>query len=241
MIQDGIYIKGLHLKSSLAGGDYFRQIAPIRNLTKLNFDRNITFLIGENGSGKSTLLEAIAINFGINPEGGSKNYNFSTAENYSNLADYLVLHKSGLPARDTFLLRAESFFNVATYVEETFDDYSEFGETSLHTQSHGESFLNLIKYRFRGNGLYLLDEPEAALSPQRQLALLALLGELSQNNSQLIIATHSPILLAMPNATIYSFDAEEIEIIDYEDTPPYQTTKMILENREQFFHNLFND
>lgn len=240
MAKQGIYVSGLHLQPSLEGADYFSTIDSLRNLKEIQFEQPVTFFVGENGSGKSTLLEAIAIHYGMNAEGGSRNYHFSTAESYSNLSDYLVLHKTGNLPTDTFFLRAESFYNVATYIDQTMADFSEYGDVSLHAQSHGESFLNLIKYRFRGNGFYLLDEPEAALSPQRQLSLLVLLDELRKKNSQLIIATHSPILLSLPNAVILSFDGRSLQEINYEDTSAYQTTKMVIDHRERLFKNLFD-
>jgi predicted ATPase len=170
--------------------EYPFSLPVMRTLETLSFHPDVTFLIGENGMGKSTLLEAIAQLARFNPEGGSKNTLFSTRETHSNLADYLKSGKSFKSPKDGFFLRAESFYNVASYIDDL--DYAEaYGGKSLHEQSHGESFLSLLNFRFHGNGLYLLDEPEAALSPSRQLAVLSLIHRLVKANSQFIIATHS--------------------------------------------------
>lgn len=220
--------------------DYYNNINSLKNLNSLDFKKKITFFVGENGSGKSTLLEAIAVNYGFNPEGGSINYNFSTKSTHSSLADFLILSK-GIRAKDGFFLRAESFYNVASYVDDIGVDLDGYGGKSLHEQSHGESFLTLINNRFRGNGLYLLDEPEAALSPQRQLSLLITINELVNNNSQFIIVTHSPILLGIDDACIYSFDNEGINQVTYEETESYNITKLFIENRKLLLKNLYSN
>lgn len=172
-------------------------------------DTPVTFLVGENGSGKSTLLEAIAVSCGFNAEGGTRNFTFSTRATHSELGEYITVAKRRYP-RDGFFLRAESFYNVATNIDEMDEEPSfsprlidSYGGVSLHSQSHGESFLALVQNRFGGEGLYLLDEPEAALSPTRQLTLLGEMHQLVERNSQFIIATHSPILMAYPGARIY--------------------------------------
>lgn len=219
--------------------DYYYNITAIRNIDRIDFDKKVTFFVGENGSGKSTLLEAIAINYGFNSEGGSVNYDFSTKSTHSDLSHVIVLSK-GVRAKDGFFLRAESFYNVASYVDDVGIDLDGYGGASLHEQSHGESFLSLINYRFRGNGLYILDEPEAALSPQRQLSLIIRINQLVNQNSQFIIATHSPILLGIDDATIYSFDDEKIKQITYEETDSYIITKMFIENRNLLLSNLKN-
>ena len=172
-----------------------------------------TFFIGENGSGKSTLLEALAVNLDINPEGGSKNFRFETRASHSNLCDHIRLEKRGFRRMtDSFFLRAESFFNVATEIEKLDEGgrspriINSYGGKSLHEQSHGESFFALVNERFHGDGFYLLDEPEAALSPSRQMAMLAILHRhISDVTGVLVIATHSPIIMAYPDAYIYSF------------------------------------
>lgn len=183
--------------------DYPYSVPAIRHLTELAFETPVTFFVGENGSGKSTLLEGIAVAFGLNPEGGTKHERFSTRATHSSLFGSLILTKSRDAPTDSYFLRAESFYNVASAVDPR--DADRYGGRGLHEQSHGESFLSLVLHRLRGNGLYLFDEPEAALSPARQLALLAAMHRLVGRNSQFIIATHSPILLGYPGATIYHF------------------------------------
>ncbi len=222
----------------------FRQypfsIPSIRKLDVLRFNPQVTFLIGENGSGKSTLIEAIALSLGFNAEGGSRNFNFSSRPTHSELHRYLRVAKGAARPRDGFFLRAESFYNVATEIESLGVD-SSYGDTPLHQQSHGESFLALIQNRFRGNGLYLLDEPEAALSPARQLACLRVIHDLVNQGSQFLIATHSPILMAYPMATLYLLDEEGINPIQYEETDHYQVTRLFLDRREKMLQDLLQD
>jgi len=233
-----LFLRGFRLSGLTEAEDYLRQIPTISTLESLTFTSPITFFVGENGSGKSTLLEALAISSGFNPEGGSLNFNFSTWSTHSNLHESLTLIRGALRPKDGFFLRAESFYNVATEIE-NLDMVRSYGGVSLHQQSHGESFLNLVNHRFWGQGLYLLDEPEAALSPQRQLALLVKLRELAEDGSQFIIATHSPILLAMPGSEIFSFDGGAITEIKYEDTKHFQVTEMMINRRDSLFRNLF--
>src|SRR5437879_241403 len=192
-------------------------LAAVRALDSLQLHPAVTFFIGENGSGKSTLLEAIAVACGFNAEGGSKNFRFGTRESHSELHRFLRVAKGFPRPRDGFFLRAESFFNVATEIEKLDEEPGagppigpSYGERPLHEQSHGESFLALLVNRFRGEGLYLLDEPEAALSPSRQLSVLTRIHDLVQEKSQFIIATHSPIIMAYPDAYIYSFSEKGI-------------------------------
>jgi predicted ATPase len=216
----------------------------IRNTQKIIFPTTVTFLVGENGTGKSTICEAIASHVGFGPEGGSKNINFKTASTQTTaaLADYMTLSWSRKPLNGYFL-RAESFFNVASYLDDIGVSYtSSYGGKSLHAQSHGESFFALFSNRLGDGGFFILDEPEAALSPQRQLCLLKIIHDLSKNYAaQFIIATHSPILLAYPNATIYSCDGDTIQPIEYADTAHYQITKNFLNNPELYLKNLFRD
>lgn len=224
-------------------------LPAFRGATRLNFNRFVTFLVGENGSGKSTLLEAIAIEAGFNPEGGARVNHFETVKTESSLGDYITLR--WLPkVTDGFFFRAESFFNFASYIDDaakeafTRNPYGAYGGRSLHEQSHGESFLNLFTGRFATSrpALYLLDEPEAALSPARQLALLRILYDHQRlHRSQFIIATHSPILLGYPDAALLSFDGEGIQPILYEDTPHYVITKQFLTSPESMFRELFRD
>jgi len=190
--------------------------------------------VGENGSGKSTLLEAIAVAWGFNPEGGTKNYNFSTYDSHSDLHDAIRLVKGYKKAGWGYFLRAESFYNVATMEEE----YEEYLSDRYHEKSHGESFLAMLQKQMKPNGLYIFDEPEAALSPQRQLTLLTEIYRCAKQDSQFIIATHSPILLGLPDAEILSFDEGVIHPCEYEETESYQVTEMFINNREQLLKNL---
>ena len=212
-------------------------LPAVRHLDVLELHPAVTFFVGENGSGKSTLLEAIAVASGFNPEGGTKNFRFGTRASHSELYRYLRVAKGARRPRDGFFFRAESFFNVATEIERLDAEpgggpslIDSYGGRSLHEQSHGESFLALMVNRFGGQGLYLLDEPEAALSPQRQLAVLVRLHDLVQAGSQFIIATHSPILMAYPNATIYDFSRELIAKLEYQQTEQYRVMHDFLAN-----------
>lgn len=207
-------------------------LPAVRNLDVLKFHPKVTFLVGENGSGKSTLLEAIAVSFGFNPEGGSKNFTFSTRASHSDLHKYLRLGKGFRRPADGFFLRAESFFNLGTEIEALDREpafsppiINSYGYRSLHEQSHGESFMALLMKRFRGNGFYVLDEPEAALSPQRQLAVLARIHELANAGSQFIIATHSPLLMMYPHALLYSCTEAGLRLSGAEETLHYQVMR----------------
>lgn len=218
----------------------------IRDFETLSFHPQITFLVGENGSGKSTLIEAIAYSLGFNPEGGTKNTRFSTNATHSSLNEYLSIIKSHKTPKDGYFLRAESFYNTVSYLEEIQKDvpwqnvFASYGGDSLHTKSHGEAFISLLNHKFKGNGLYLLDEPEAALSPARQLSALAIIHELVKKNSQFIIATHSPILMAYPNALIYSLSEDGIKKVDYKNTDHYIITKEFLNKPEKMIDNLLD-
>ncbi|MCY2926889.1 MAG: AAA family ATPase [Planctomycetota bacterium] len=220
-------------------------LPAFRGLDALELHPAVTFLIGDNGTGKSTLMEAIAVAWGFNPEGGSTNFSFSTRASHSNLHERLRLARSIRRPRDGFFLRAESFFNLATEIERL-DQIdcpepsviSGFGGKSLHEQSHGESFLALLTHRLRGGGLYLLDEPEAALSPMRQMAALTRIHDLVGLDSQFLIATHSPILMAYPNATIYQLSENGIRRVQYTDTEYYTVTKAFLNKHEDMLRTL---
>jgi predicted ATPase len=220
-------------------------LPAIRNLDVLPLHRAVTLFVGENGSGKSTLLEAIAVAAGFNPEGGTKNFRFGTRISHSPLHEYLRVAKGIRRPNDGFFLRAESFFNVATEIERLDSEeggprvIDSYGGKSLHEQSHGESFMALMLNRFGGSGLYLLDEPEAALSPQRQLSALARIHDLVKAGSQFIIATHSPILLAYPDAYIYSCSSEGIELTEYIETEHYRVMHDFLANPERMLKVLF--
>jgi predicted ATPase len=216
-------------------------IPAIRQLGTLELHPKVTFFVGENGSGKSTLIEALAIAVGFNAEGGSKNFNFSTRRSESSLHAALRVSRGIRREKDGFFLRAESFFNVATEIDQLGVVHS-YGSASLHEQSHGESFLALANHRLRGHGLYLFDEPEAALSPGRQLALLRIIHLLAQKErSQFVIATHSPILMAYPDALIYHLSSDGIREIAYQDTEHYQLTRTFLSDPDRYFKHLFAD
>lgn len=219
--------------------DYPFCIPAVRHLERLVFSPEVTFFIGENGSGKSTLLEAIATRYGYNAEGGNKNIKFATNDTHSDLHDYITLERGAAYPTDGFFLRAESFYNVATAIDRIGVERA-YGGRSLHAQSHGEAFLSLLQHRFQGDGVYLLDEPEAALSPQRQLSVLTLIRRLVYHHSQLIIATHSPILLAYPMARIYQFSQTGISEIAYTDTEHYRITKDFLNHHERMLNLLIS-
>lgn len=217
-------------------------IYGIRNLNKLQLHPKVTYLIGENGMGKSTLLEAIAVALGFNAEGGTKNFNFNTYASHSNLHEYLRISKGVHRMKDGFFLRSECFYNVASEIDALGGNIIQsYGGKSLHEQSHGESFWSLFMHRFGGSGLYILDEPEAALSITRQMALLTRMNKLINNRSQFIIATHSPIILAYPESTIYQFSQEGIQQVKYKDTDTYQFYKGFLDNPEQMTSILIDD
>lgn len=218
----------------------------VRDLETLPLHRAVTFIVGENGSGKSTLLGALAVSAGFNAEGGSRNFNFTTRASHSDLHRCLRLARSHRRPRSGFFLRAESYFNVSTEIERldaiVYNDppiIDGYGGRSLHEQSHGESFIALLKHRFHPQGLYFLDEPEAALSPSRQLAALVRIHELVGGASQFVIATHSPILMAYPNATILSVGAHGLVPVRYEDTEHYVLTRQFLNDPACMLDKLF--
>lgn len=241
-----IYADSVFLRRPLGASSYLNSLPAVKWLKehRLMLDTPVAFLVGENGSGKSTLLEAIAVSCGFNAEGGTRNFTFSTRATHSELGEYITVAKRRYP-RDGFFLRAESFYNVATNIDEMDEEPSfsprlidSYGGVSLHSQSHGESFLALVQNRFGGEGLYLLDEPEAALSPTRQLTLLGEMHLLVERNSQFIIATHSPILMAYPGARIYELSENGIASVEYRETEHYQLTLRFLENPERMLRYL---
>ena len=244
------YIGAVKLTGGLARDSYLTELPMVQYLMRnrqLELTRPVTFFVGENGAGKSTLLEAIAVAYGFNPEGGTKNFNFSTEDSHSELWQALTLVKRGY-ASDGFFLRAESFYNVATNIDQMDREpsfsppvASSYGGVSLHHRSHGESFLALVQNRFGGHGVYLLDEPEAALSPTRQLTLLAQINELVKQDSQFIIATHSPILMAYPGAEILEFSEDGIRSVDYRETEHYQITRRFLDDPERMLRYLLGE
>ena len=235
---NNLLINGLSVDwDRISPGCYLRNISAIRGLNNLFFHSPVTFFVGENGSGKSTLLEAIAIAYGFNPEGGTRNYSFSTYDSHSELCGAIRLSRGINKAGWGYFLRAESFYNVATK-EEEYSRGPGGRPQHLHEKSHGESFLAMAQNNFRPNGLYLLDEPEAALSPQRQLTLLMEIHNCAREGSQFIIATHSPVLLGMPDVEILSFDDGRIHPCEYEETDSYQVTSLFINNRERILHQL---
>ena len=219
---------------------YLRNIPALRDVDHVAFSCPITFFVGENGSGKSTLLEAIAVAFGFNPEGGTRNYHFSTYDSHSELCDAIRLSRGVRRAAGGYFLRAESFYNVATK-EEEYSRGPGGRPQHFHEKSHGESFLALAQNSFSPNGLYLLDEPEAALSPQRQLTLLMEIDRCVKEGSQFIIVSHSPILLGMPGAQILSFDGGPVHPCTYEETDSYQVTEMFINHKEQLLKRLLEE
>jgi predicted ATPase len=245
------YFEAVRLERNAVGSfeEYPFSIPSIRHLHRLEFHPAVTFFIGENGSGKSTLLEAIAVKAGFSAEGGDKQLQFGTHNTLSPLHDCLRLERSFGRPTDGFFLRAESFYNVASELEKIEaatptqhpqGPFRAYGGRSLHQQSHGESFLAVLKERLQGGGIYLFDEPEAALSPQRQLSVLTLMHRLVYHRSQLIIATHSPILLAYPHARIYQFSENGIIEVKYTDTEHYQITKDFLNRHERMLELLLD-
>ena len=238
------YVREVLLRQPPAENSYLRDIPAVRSLMEgqtLRLDAPVTCLVGENGTGKSTLVEAIAVAAGFNPEGGTRNFAFSTADSHSELHSLLTLVRAAYP-EDGFFLRAESFYNTISYIDEV-DKINpvlyHYGGRSLHHRSHGESFLALVQNRFGSNGLYILDEPEAALSPTRLLTLLMEIRRLVEQNSQFIIATHSPILMAYPGAQILELSESGVRLVDYRDTEHYLVTRRFLQDPEGMLRQLW--
>ncbi len=232
--------------------DYPFSIPAIRKMRRVKLHPSVTFFIGENGSGKSTLIEALAVANRFNPEGGSLNFDFSTRASHSNLSVHLELEKVPTKRlREGYFLRAESFFNVASEIERLDREgdaagvsgrlINAYGGQSLHEQSHGESFFSLLTNRLYGDGLYIFDEPEAALSPMRQMSMLVLMKGLVANGGQFIIATHSPILLAYPDAIIYEMSETGMKRVEYKETEHYQVTRDFLNRPEKMLGLLFDE
>nr|WP_317439977.1 AAA family ATPase [uncultured Collinsella sp.] len=251
MLDGELFISSVSILWELVHGDeYLRRISALASLGErsLAFDSNVTFFVGENGSGKSTLLEAMAVAYGLNAEGGTSNYTFATRDSHSVLHEGIYMERGRLAPRSSFFLRAESFYNVASEADRCsmrpglpgamYTNPVTGARVPLHEMSHGEAFLGFIQDGSRDNSLYFLDEPEAALSPARQLTLLYEMDQLAHHGSQLIVATHSPILLGLPGARIISFDDGELHEIGYEETESYQVTELFINNRERILHEL---
>lgn len=241
------YVSVVRFEGEIEKDFYLKEIPAVKFLMKkgkLEFSKNVSIFVGENGTGKSTLLEAIAVAYGFNAEGGTVNFNFSTNDTHSSLYKNLRIGKKIYP-KDGFFLRAESIYNVASNLESLYRSEfahgaeTPYGSVSLHEQSHGESFMSIITKRFSGKGLYILDEPEAALSPMRMLELMAVMNELVKDGSQFIISTHSPILMAFPDADVFELSEKGIEKVRYDETEHFTLTKQFLENPERMFKYLF--
>lgn len=234
------FMQGLTIDwTKISTDSYLRKIDAIKDVDTLVFHKPITFFVGENGSGKSTLLEALAVAYGFNPEGGTRNYSFSTYDSHSELCDAIRITKGVRRPKGGYFLRAESFYNVATKEEDYAD--AEHPSEKYHEKSHGESFLVIAQNYMRADGVYIFDEPEAALSPQRQLTLLMDIYKCAKAGAQFIIVTHSPILLGMPDADIYSFDEGEMHLCKYEETDSYIITEMFINNRDNLLHRLLSE
>ena len=244
------FVRHIRLDPDAPTGEYPFTLPAVAWLARaggLSLAPGVTFLVGENGSGKSTLVEAVAVAAGFNPEGGSRNFRFATRVSESSLADHLVLTWGESKPRTGFFLRAESYYNVATEIERLDRDPGSppllpaYGGVSPHDRSHGESFLDLVVHRFQPNGLYLLDEPEAALSVRGCLALLTRLADLAEHNCQLLVATHSPILLALPGATILEIaDDGDVDAVDFDQALPVRLTRDFLAAPQRFLRYLFD-
>lgn len=231
-----VFIESIDINwDRISSNSYLREIEALKTLNHMDFLQPVTFFVGENGSGKSTLLEGIAVAYGLNAEGGSWNYHFSTYDSHSELHNAIWINRSLDRPAWSYFLRAESFYNVATMEEEYRGDRS----LHLHEHSHGESFQDALEEALQPNGLYLFDEPEAALSPQRQLTLLAEIYEHAKYGAQFIISTHSPILLGLPNAKIYCFDDGPIHECSYEETSTYKIMSLYINHKDQILKNLF--
>lgn len=246
----GGFVRHVRLDAGADTGRYPFTLPVVAQLARaggLELDPGVTFLVGDNGTGKSTLVEALAVAAGFNAEGGSQSFRFATRATESSLGDHLMLRWGTTKPRTGFFLRAESFYNVATEIdrldkESPYPLLPAYGGRSLHERSHGESFLDLVTHRFGPGGLYLLDEPEAALSVRGCLALVARIADLIAQGSQFVVATHSPILLAVPDARILQIDPDgQIEQVSYDQADPVALTRGCLTNPDRFLHHLFSD
>lgn len=250
-MDNNMYVREVRISKKIPKDNYLSKLPVVRNLRNmgsLRFNKNVTFIVGENGIGKSTLIEGLAVAMGFNPEGGTVNFNFSTNNSHSDLHEYLTVSRGYKRHRDGFFLRAESFYNVASNIDEMDAEpglgakvIASYGGVSLHKQSHGESFMALVENRFMGNGLYILDEPEAALSPMRLMRLMFCMQKLVKKNSQFIISTHSPILMTFPDSEVLEITKEGIKSVNYKDTEHYIVTKRFMDAPEKMLESLLGD
>lgn len=246
-----LYVRDVRISKQIPRNNYLSRLPVVRNLQNMggiHFNKNVTFIVGENGIGKSTLIEGLAVAMGFNPEGGTVNFNFSTNDSHSSLHEYLTVSRGYKRHKDGFFLRAESFYNVASNIDELDAEpgfgpkiISNYGGVSLHKQSHGESFMALVENRFWGNGLYILDEPEAALSPMRLMRLMVCMKQLVKKNSQFIISTHSPILMTFPNSEVLEITQSGINAVNYKDTEHYIVTKRFMDAPEKIIESLLGE
>ena len=245
-METSVFLRSIYVENGIPEDDYIRDLPVVRHLQEkpLELCSPVSFFVGENGIGKSTLIEAIAVALDFNAEGGSRNFNFYTRRTHSDLERYIRIGRRALP-KDGFFLRAESFYNVATNIDEMDEArglgspvIGSYGGVSLHKQSHGESFLALVKNRFGPGGLYILDEPEAALSPMRQMTLLCLIDDLVRQRSQFIISTHSPILMSYPGAAVYEITEDGINATTFRETEHYRITKRFLDDPDGMLQKL---
>ncbi|AGA67919.1 putative ATPase [Desulfitobacterium dichloroeliminans LMG P-21439] len=245
----GRYIRSIELDRDKVPSfsQYPFNLPVLRDLDTLSLHPKVTFLVGENGSGKSTVLEAIAVACGFNAEGGTKNFNFSSRATHSDLANYVKVVKGVRKPRTGFFFRAESFYNLASNIDDLDTEIAfgpriidSYGGLSLHKQSHGESFFAVFLNRFSGEGIYILDEPESALSPSRQMSMLTRMHELVKEGSQFIIATHSPIIMAYPDAVLYEI-TDKIDQVSYEETEHYQIMRTFLNKPQKMLKLLLDE
>ncbi len=249
-MKSNLYISNISLLKEIPDNNYLSKLPVVKNLQAtegIRINKNVTFLVGENGVGKSTLIEGIAVAMGFNPEGGTINFNFATRSSHSDLHEYLTISRGYKKHKDGFFLRAESFYNVASNIDEMDEDdgmgmpiIANYGGISLHKQSHGESFMSLVENRFGGHGLYILDEPEAALSPMRLMRLMCHMQRLVEADSQFIISTHSPILMTFPDAEVLEITEEGIRSVNYKDTEHFMITKRFMDTPEKMIAELLD-